>query len=267
MIFSKTPITKIEENMNYMKLRIFVYLSIAPTISFVGCSSQKTEFASAQSYIKAVRISGGNVGDFQAPRTMANTIDDDNAEIPAISSDSEKSTEVSKTQTQVPSSPSETQNQSAQNTSQNADAKSSSQQSQEGAAKQSPESNQAVTQTTTPSSEMPPPQNTSNSEQQKTSQSNKLSELDQKKLSACLEKLNINLSGANTRLVEVGSRGQNLNNQTLFEDVASSPAQIFLVKVFAQNINNSSIKLLNSESTYCIDMQVKNMNNFRFNMA
>ncbi|MEN9826693.1 MAG: hypothetical protein RI953_2438 [Pseudomonadota bacterium] len=89
--------------------------------------------------------------------------------------------------------------------------------------------------------------------------------LDNGIIGACLEKSNSANSFQNYRVVDINSTNQ--NNNTLYEDPDSSDPSLILLRISLKNVNNSDLKLLNPKSTYCIDMQVKNMNKFRFEIA
>lgn len=89
--------------------------------------------------------------------------------------------------------------------------------------------------------------------------------LDDAIMGACLEKLNPGGNFQSYKVVDVD--GKNKNNSTLHEDLVTSEASLILLRISLKNVNNSDLKLLNPKSTYCIDMQVKNMNKFRFEIA
>lgn len=55
---------------------------------------------------------------------------------------------------------------------------------------------------------------------------------------------------------------KNANNQVLFEDT-SEGAKVIILNIDAKNVNMSLLRLMNDQATYCINMAVKNMNNFR----
>lgn len=67
----------------------------------------------------------------------------------------------------------------------------------------------------------------------------------------------------NESFVEEMIEDKNRNNQTLYRDDLSNNAPL-LLRVHLKNVNMSTIELLNPSRTYCIDMQVKNMNKFEF---
>lgn len=84
-------------------------------------------------------------------------------------------------------------------------------------------------------------------------------------MGACLDKLKVQNNFASFKVVNI--EGTNENNRVLFEDSANSEPSLTLLRIVLKNVNSSSIKILNPKSTYCIDMQVKNMNQFKFQVA
>lgn len=89
--------------------------------------------------------------------------------------------------------------------------------------------------------------------------------LDSGLIGACIEKLKSDENVASFKVVNIS--GTNRNNSVLFEDPSTSAASLVLLRISLKNVNNSTIQLLNPKSTYCIDMQVKNMNQFKFKIA
>lgn len=89
--------------------------------------------------------------------------------------------------------------------------------------------------------------------------------LDSGLIGACIEKLKSDANVASFKVVNIS--GTNQNNSVLFEDLSTSAASMVLLRISLKNVNNSTIQLLNPKSTYCIDMQVKNMNQFKFKIA
>ncbi|NBW82342.1 hypothetical protein EBR21_11365 [bacterium] len=88
--------------------------------------------------------------------------------------------------------------------------------------------------------------------------------LDNAIIAGCLEKLNPAINFPSYKVVDIN--GRNENNNTLYEDQSIDPSLV-LLRISLKNVNHSDLKLLNPKSTYCIDMQVKNMNKFRFEIA
>lgn len=84
-------------------------------------------------------------------------------------------------------------------------------------------------------------------------------------MGACLDKLKVQNNFASFKVVNI--EGTNENNRILYEDPANSEPSLTLLRIVLKNVNSSSIKILNPKSTYCIDMQVKNMNQFKFQVA
>lgn len=62
--------------------------------------------------------------------------------------------------------------------------------------------------------------------------------------------------------VSVGNR----NGTALFSDGAGTPGRLVLLRIDAKNVNSSSFSLDDPKASYCVEMTVKNMNNFKMRM-
>lgn len=81
-------------------------------------------------------------------------------------------------------------------------------------------------------------------------------------ISACLEELDLAATSTGS-FSEHTIAGKNKNNRVLFSDKGPDKTPL-LLHIHLKNVNRSSLELLNPERVYCVDMQVKNMNKFKF---
>ncbi|MEY4064755.1 MAG: hypothetical protein RIR26_963 [Pseudomonadota bacterium] len=212
-------------------------LALAATLG--ACSSQMSEYAGADSLLRAKRASGADTGDLNPPVSAGGSIDAAaavaaGATLPAAS-------------VYVP--PKE--GSSAVSASGSEDA--SKKESDDGEREEK-------------DSEDDHSDHSSKGKRPSKSSESKVDEAIEKALlGACLAKVDPEHKFPSYKLVSVEEK--NANKDVLYEDSESGEGSLILLRVRANNLNKAQINMLNPKSTYCVDIEAKNMNKFTFSMA
>jgi len=218
--------------------------------SVIGCSGSTTEFSSVSKEIfRAARSANGQIGDFHASTVMSNNVDSTPPFPPPQNSiDNQRN-----------------YNETSESLSAELNKETQAQSTVSGVETRSIPT--SLSKSLPPSSAAPESEYSQNgkTQMQTPAPATQQNSVDDSSISACINSFGIQNQYTNYKVVTIS--GTNRNNQTIFEDPAAETGSLILLKITLKNVNNSSIKLLNSKSAYCINMQVRNMNAFKFQMA
>ena len=220
-------------------------LALAATLG--ACSSQMSEYAGVDTMLRAKRVSGADTGDLNPPSSSGGSIDAKAAVAAGAS--------LPDAGVYVPPKAGSSDASAAGSSGVSASG------SEDALKKESAESESEEKHSDEEHSE----HQGKDKEPSKSSDSKVDEAIEKSMLGACLAKVDPDHKFPSYKLVSV--EGKNGNKSVLYEDSESGEGSLILLRVRENNLNKAQIKMLNPKSTYCLDIEAKNMNKFTFTMA
>jgi hypothetical protein len=207
---------------------------LAVAVMMGACSSQMAEYGAADGMLRAKRVAGSNTGDLNPPSSTSGSVDAKGAIAGGAS--------LPDAGVYVPPKEGSTEVAAA---------------SSEDASKMESAESESEEDDSEHSGKDKGPSKSAESQVEES--------IDKALLGACLAKVNSAHQYQSYKLVSV--EGKNGNKSIVYEDSESGEGSLILLRIRENNLNKAQIKMLNPKSTYCVDIEAKNMNKFTFTMA